>query len=365
MIVKSTVPAITGRWIKKTVARYARMLPSANGDGGARAFSAATPLFDVACNPEFLQEGKAIENFFHPDRIVCGVESERARQILTELYKPLGVPILFCDISTAELIKHAANAFLATKISFINIVSDLAEVVGADVTKVAAGIGADPRIGSSFLNAGIGFGGYCLPKDLRAFIRSAEQNNIDFSLLRSVEKINQRRSECFLRKVRQALWVLNGKTIGVLGLAFKAGTDDMREAPSLRIIDALLRGGATLQLYDPAAMQNARKLFPETDRLRYCQNPYAAASGAHALLILTEWDEFRNLDLLQVRTVMEVPVLVDGRNLYDPVQVTNAGFEYMGMGRMTPAIVPDSDNCGQNVAFFSEPAASEPLTRSR
>jgi UDPglucose 6-dehydrogenase len=332
IIEKSTVPAITAQWIKKTVERYAR-LDSSRHPEGARA-SDFPPAFDVASNPEFLQEGKAVRDFFHPDRVVVGVESERARTILEEIYRPLDCPILVTDLSAAELIKHAANAFLSAKISFINLVSDLCDVVGADVTQVATGLGLDPRIGQHFLNAGLGFGGYCLPKDLRAFIHLAEQRGIDSSLLRAIEGVNQRRIEVFLRKVKDALWVVRGKTIALLGVAFKPGTDDIREAPALKIMRALLDEGVNLQVYDPQAVENARREFPpEAGRLRYCDSAYEAARGAQALLVVTEWDEFRQLDLARLRDLMEVPLIVDGRNLYDPDAVHAAGFEYVAMGR--------------------------------
>ena len=352
IIEKSTVPAITAQWLKKTILRYgngkaAVVTPAANErtanhspshlDAGVSADS-----FEVASNPEFLQEGKAVENFFHPDRIVCGVESARAREILTEIYRPLQCPLVITTVSTAEIIKHAANAFLATKISFINMVADLCEKLGADVTGVARGIGLDPRIGPDFLNPGIGFGGYCFPKDLRAFMHLAQEHGLEFSLLQEVERINLQRVDIFLRKVRQALWVLQGKTIGILGLAFKPGTDDVREAPGLKIVQALLDEGGILRMYDPQAMPNAQQVFPEAPgRITYCTSTYDAARGAHALLLLTEWEEFRHLDLIRLRGLMELPVLVDGRNLYDPGAARQAGFEYISVGRdgaMNPAL---------------------------
>lgn len=242
IVEKSTVPAITAQWIKKTVARFAKMVD----EPGSKAAE-----FDIASNPEFLQEGKAVENIFHPDRIVVGVESERARDLLERLYQPLKCPILFTNVSTAELTKHAANVFLSTKISFINMISDLCEEVGADVTQVALGIGLDPRIGCDFLNAGVGFGGYCFPKDLRAFMYLAREHGVDCGLAQEVENINLRRVELFVRKVRQAVWVLQGKKLAVLGLAFKGGTDDIRESPALRIVEALLQEGARLRVHDP------------------------------------------------------------------------------------------------------------------
>jgi UDPglucose 6-dehydrogenase len=335
IVEKSTVPAITAQWLKRTIVRYnPGKSPAAAGEADAGSPSPAPLDFDVASNPEFLREGKALEDFFHPDRIVCGVESDRAREILTNLYSPLQRPMVLTNTSTAELIKHAANAFLSTKISFINMVSDLCEKVGADVSAVARGIGLDSRIGPQFLDAGVGYGGYCFPKDLRAFIHLAEEHGVDFSLLQEVERINQRRVDVFVRKVRQAVWTLQGKTLGVLGLAFKPGTDDTREAVSLKIAQALLDEGSILRLYDPQAMPNAQRELPAaTERLTYCSSACEAARGAQALLLLTEWEEFRQLDLARVRDLMEVPVLVDGRNLFDPDAVRKAGFEYFCIGR--------------------------------
>lgn len=335
IVEKSTVPAITAQWLKRAILRYNfGNSPAAAGESTSGLPSPPLLDFDIASNPEFLREGKALEDFFRPDRIVCGVESERARAILTNLYNPLQRPILVTDTSTAELIKHAANAFLSMKISFINMVSDLCEKVGADVSAVARGIGLDSRIGPQFLDAGIGYGGYCFPKDLRAFIHLAQEHGADFSLLQEVERINQRRVDIFVRKIRQAIWTLPGKTLGILGLAFKAGTDDIREAVSLKIIRALLDEGCILRLYDPQAIPNTQQVFPaSTERLTYCPSAYEAAHGAQALLLLTEWEEFRQLDLLRLRGLMEVPVLVDGRNLFDPDAVRKAGFEYVCMGR--------------------------------
>jgi UDPglucose 6-dehydrogenase len=334
IVEKSTVPAITAQWLKRTIFRYAGKSPLAANGPESGLSSPSAPDFDVASNPEFLREGRAVEDFFHPDRIVCGVETERAREILTNLYTPLQRPLVVTNISTAELIKHAANAFLSMKISFINMVSDLCEKVGADVTAVTRGIGLDSRIGPQFLDAGIGYGGYCFPKDLRAFIYLAEEHGVDFGLLQEVERVNHRRVEVFIRKVREALWTLRGKTLGILGLAFKAGTDDIREAVSLKIIQALLEEGSILHLYDPQAMPNTQAVFPAAPpQLTYCSSAYEAARGAQALLLVTEWEEFRQLDLARLRDLMDVPVLVDGRNLYDPDCVRKAGFEYLSMGR--------------------------------
>ena len=329
IVEKSTVPAITAEWIKRTVTRFAKL-----ADVPAELHSE----FDVASNPEFLQEGKSLHNIFHPDRIVIGVESPRARALLEQLYQGHDCPLLFTNLSTAELTKHAANAFLSTKISFINMVAEICEGVGADVSQVALGIGLDPRIGRDFLHAGIGFGGSCFPKDLRAFMHLAREYKVECGLLEEVENINLRRPEVFLKKVRRAVWVLQGKKMGVLGLAFKGGTDDIRESPALRIVKALIGEGARLQLHDPKAMETtAREFPPQVERLEYCSSPYEAAHNAQALLVLTDWPEYRDLDLRRLYDVMEVPVIIDGRNLLNPDAVRSAGFEYVDMGRSLPA----------------------------
>jgi UDPglucose 6-dehydrogenase len=339
VVEKSTVPAITALWIKRTIERYSQMKAheprdSAGIDAESLARQSTEAEFDVASNPEFLEEGRAVENFYRPYRIVIGADSERARAILQDIYREIQSPMVATDVTTAELIKHASNAFLSTKISFINMVADVCEAVGADVTRVAQGIGLDPRIAPNFLRAGIGFGGYCFPKDLRAFARLAEQNGVECSLLRAVEQINLRRVDAFLNKVRNALWVVSGKTLGVLGLAFKPNTDDIREAPSLKIIDALLNEGAHLRLHDPWAIPVVRDLYPaDAWNVTYCDSPYDVARGAEALLLLTEWEEYKNLDLGRLRDLMPVPLLVDGRNLYDPDALREAGFNYVGMGR--------------------------------
>lgn len=318
IVEKSTVPVQTAQWIKRTILRYA-------GDDAQ---------FDVASNPEFLREGTAVRDFFHPDRIVIGVESELAKEMLLELYKPLNAHVIVTDVNTAELIKHAANSFLALKISFINMISDLCEAVGADVNEVAKGIGLDPRIGPHFLQAGIGYGGYCLPKDLKAFIHIAEEHKVDFSLLKEVEKINEARVDKFVKKVQQALWVIKGKTLAIWGLAFKPNTDDIREAPSLKLISKLLEEGANLRLYDPAAMDNTRQIFPENPpHLQYCLSALEAARGAHAILLVTEWDEFKNADWHQIKEVVALPIVVDGRNCLNPETLKAVCFEYYGMGR--------------------------------
>ena len=332
VVEKSTVPVQTGTWIEKTLKVY-------KGDEDAR--------FDVASNPEFLREGSAIEDFLHPDRIVVGVEHRRAEQLLRELYEPIvnhaftcpiqsrcvkagPVPFLVTDIKSAELIKHASNSFLATKISFINSVADLCELVGADIELVAEGMGLDRRIGRSFLNAGLGFGGFCFPKDLQAFVKIAEKCGYDFRLLQEVDRINQSRISQAIKKLKDQLWILKDKIIGVWGLAFKPDTDDVRYSPSLALITRLLAEGVTVKAYDPKAMERARQQLPS---LVCCQDPYEAASGADALVVATEWKEFAGLDLTRVKTLMRRPVLLDGRNLFDRQKMKAMGFEYLGMGR--------------------------------
>jgi UDPglucose 6-dehydrogenase len=326
IIEKSTVPAITGEWIQRTIWRHASKIKLGK--------ESEYPSFDVASNPEFLQEGQAIQNFLHPDRIVCGVNSEIAGEILKVVYAPLHANILFTSLNTAELIKHAANAFLATKVSFINMVADVCEAVGADVTDVATGIGMDPRICRSFLNAGLGFGGYCLPKDLRAFMRLAETHGVHTPVLKATEEVNLNRINVFMQKVQEALWVVENKPVAAFGLAFKPGTDDVRDSPGLNVVSRLLNAGAIVRASDPAAIKCASKVKPPIPgRLEYFADPYEAARGAHAILILTEWPEFASLDLARLREVVDVPVLIDGRNLFDPRAVAAAGFEYIGMGR--------------------------------
>ena len=323
IVEKSTSPVRTAEQIRRTIRRYC------NGDHE----------FEVAVNPEFLREGNACADFFKPDRIVLGVESERSRELLLEVFRPLlngfsNDKLILTDLNTAEIIKHASNAFLATKISFINLMADFCEASGADVGLVAKGMGLDPRIGAGFLQAGVGFGGYCLPKDLRALIRMGEERMLDVTLLRAVEEINRRRIDRVVEKLLGALWVLQDKTIGILGLAFKPGTDDVRGAPSLKVIERLLGEGARLQLHDPQALDNVRELFPQDDgRLAYCESAYEAARGAQALVLLAEWEEYRTLDIARLGKLMETPVMVDGRNLYDPMALRRAGFDYISVGR--------------------------------
>jgi UDPglucose 6-dehydrogenase len=314
VVEKSTVPVKTGGWVRRTI-----QLNNARKVG-----------FDIVSNPEFLREGSAIQDFMKPDRIVIGVESERAAAIMAELYEPLDAPIIVTNVETAELIKHASNSFLALKISYINAIANICEKVGADVVKVAEGMGYDRRIGRDFLDAGIGYGGYCLPKDASAFIKLAEEAGYDFELLKVVQRINDAQREQMVAKARQALWNLKGKTIGVLGLSFKPNTDDMREAPAIDIISFLEKEGARIKAYDPQAMNNARALLPNVE---YCQDPYQAAEGSDALLIVTEWDEFRNLDLGRIKHLLTQPVIIDGRNIYDPKEMEGLGFLYYGVGR--------------------------------
>lgn len=318
IVEKSTVPVNTARLIDRTL----------------RWFAPPRCAYDVASNPEFLREGSAVRDFLHPDRIVVGVDSGRARSLMLELYgDDFDCPKLVTDVKTAELIKHASNAFLASKISFMNMVSDLCDELGVDVTAVARGMGLDPRIGSHFLNAGLGFGGSCLPKDLKAFVKIAEEMGVDFSLLRDVERVNEERVDRFLRKIERALWVIGGKTVGVLGGAFKPDTSDIRGAPGVKILGRLKDTGAVLRVYDPKAAPNLGKIYPPDDRLRYVKSPYEAATGAHALVILTEWAEFQSMDLARVRTLMRTPIIIDGRNLFDPAELQRRGFEYHSLGR--------------------------------
>jgi UDPglucose 6-dehydrogenase len=318
LIEKSTVPVNTHKLIKKTVERYIR--------------DKSIP-YDVASNPEFLREGNAIEDFLKPDRIVVGVESERAKRVFEELYKDFDCPIIFTDPATAELIKHASNSFLAMKISFINMIADLCEKTGADVKLVAYGMGYDKRIGRAFLNAGIGYGGSCFPKDVKAFVKMAEEYGVDFGLLKEVEKINQQRPLKFVQKVKNVLWSVKDKKLVVWGLSFKPNTDDIREAPSIKIVELLLKEGANLSLYDPEAMENFRLLFPEGKQISYAKDMYSALEGAEALLILTEWEEFQKADLKRVKELLALPIIIDGRNIFEPSEVRALGFEYYCIGR--------------------------------
>jgi UDPglucose 6-dehydrogenase len=314
IVEKSTVPVQTGKWVKRTIDRYNHR---------------KTP-FDVASNPEFLREGSSLNDFLYPDRIVIGCESERAKELMLEVYKPIEGKKLVVDLESAELIKHASNAFLAMKISFINAVSVVCEKSGANILKVAEGVGLDKRIGMSFLNAGIGYGGFCFPKDLRAFIRIAEELGYDFRLLKDVERVNEEQKDRFVRKIEGLLWNLRGKTVGLLGLAFKPNTDDMRFAPSIDIIARLKREGVTVKAYDPQGQERAKQLMPD---VTYCKDPYEVAQDADCLAIVTEWDEFRQMDLKRIKDLLRLPIIVDGRNVFDPKKMEELGFIYRGIGR--------------------------------
>jgi UDPglucose 6-dehydrogenase len=266
----------------------------------------------------------------HPDRVVIGVESKRAQDLLLGLYKPLNAPIVTTDIKSAELIKHASNSFLATKISFINTISRICDKVGADITEVARGMGLDKRIGPHFLDAGIGYGGSCFPKDVDAFIKISEKIGYDFGLLKEVKKINQRQKDLFLEKIKDTLWIIKDKTIGILGLAFKPNTDDIRNAPSLDIIKALQLEEARIKVYDPQAMKKAQELLGKT---KFCKDPYQASAACDCLLIITEWDEFKELDFSKIKKLMKRPIIIDGRNIYEPKKMKKLGFKYVGIGR--------------------------------
>ena len=341
IVEKSTVPVYTNEWIRRVIAR--------NG--------VSPDLFDVASNPEFLREGAAVVDFLHGDRVVIGADSERALGLLRMVYAPLTsgeyykspssvpglrsesspLPILETSTKAAELIKHASNAYLAMKISFINVVANICEAVGTDVEQVARGMGMDSRIGPRFLNAGIGYGGSCFPKDVAAFRYVAEQIGVDFGLLGEVERINQDQRQRFFQKIRSALWTFRGKRIAVLGLAFKGGTDDIRESPALEILKQLLHEGCHVTAHDPAAMERTAEVLPASDSLHYVADPYEAAQDADALVVLTDWNEFRQLDLDRLRYTLRYPIVIDGRNLYDPERMAEQGFTYLSVGRSSAA----------------------------
>lgn len=323
---KSTVPAGTNRKIKKLLTSELR-LPCLAG-------RQATSKFDVASCPEFLREGTALADTFHPDRIVIGTESKKAKEILLELHKPINGVRLLTNLQTAEMIKYASNALLATKVSFANMLAFLCEKVGADVEKVLDGVGMDKRLGRNFLYPGVGYGGSCLPKDVKALIKTGEAYREDMTLLKEADKINKQAVERFTEKVSQALkGRVEGKTIGILGLSFKPNTDDLREAPSLKIITTLKSMGNNLKIkvYDPKAMLGAKKILKN---VIYCENPYQVAKDADILLIVTEWNEFRQLDLGKIKLLMKKPIIVDGRNIYDPGKMRVLGFKYIGVGRV-------------------------------
>lgn len=290
--------------------------------------------FDVASNPEFLKEGSAIKDFMSPDRVVVGVESEKACELMTRLYAPFmlnNFRVIFTDVPSAEMIKYAANSMLATRISFMNDIANLCELVGADVNQVRKGIGSDTRIGSKFLYPGCGYGGSCFPKDVKALVQTAEQNGYDMRVLKAVEEVNDRQKSVLFEKLRRHYGVLQGKTIALWGLAFKAETDDMREATSLVTIGHLLEAGCTVRVFDPAAMDEARRRLG--DAIIYASDIYDAAKGADALLLLTEWKQFRLPSWARVHDLMRNPIVFDGRNIYDPAEMRKNGFEYYSIGR--------------------------------
>lgn len=315
---KSTVPVNTGDKVRQTLLLHGKK----------------NVPFDVVSNPEFLREGSAVQDFMKPDRIVVGVESEKAEEMMRELYAPIKAPIIVTDIKSAELIKHASNSFLATKISFANALAELCDRVGADVSLVTKGMGSDPRIGASFLRAGLGYGGSCFPKDVSAFIHMAESAGVDFKILRAVREVNDHARLWAVDRLKKALWNLREKTIAVWGLAFKPDTDDLRNSPAIDIIHRLQSEGCVVNAYDPVAMPKARALIKN---VRFCRNPYDAARGADAVLLCTEWKEFRDADLAQVKSLLRTPVFLDGRNLFDPATLSALGFQYHSVGRSAPS----------------------------
>ena len=337
IVEKSTVPVYTNEWVRRVLHRR----------------GVEPELFDVASNPEFLREGTAVSDFLHPDRIVVGVGTDRAADLLKRIYAPLTTGTYYekpdalqgaCNVAqparllvtsaqSAEIIKHASNAFLALKISFINAVANLAESVDADIEDIAAGIGMDSRIGPKFLRAGLGYGGSCFPKDVAAFHWVAQQQGLDFQLLEEVRRINDQQRDVFFNKVRAALWTLRGKKLAALGLAFKCDTDDIRESPALDVIRKLLDAGACITAYDPAATERAKEVLPPSDKMRYAGDIYEAARDADAVLILTDWKEFGELDLPELNRALKFPIVIDGRNLYKPQYMSDHGFTYVSIGR--------------------------------
>jgi UDPglucose 6-dehydrogenase len=313
---KSTVPVKTGDKVAQTILRYCPV----------------DIEIDVVSNPEFLREGSAVADLLNPDRIVIGGSSDRAIALMKKLYEPFVAPVLVTDINSAELIKHAANSFLALKISYINHISALCEACGADVVKVAEGMGMDKRIGRAFLNAGIGYGGSCFPKDLAAFIAISDQMGVPFDLLKEVQRINSNQMERFLQHIRDALWVLREKRLTVWGLSFKPNTDDVRSSVAIELIERLVAEGAEVTAYDPHAMEKARQL-PIASKIRLAGSPMEAAEGAEALIIATEWPDFADVDFHELRQRMRTPLVFDGRNLLDPRTMERHGFEYRGVGR--------------------------------
>lgn len=334
VVEKSTVPALTGVQLQKALAAYSR-------DGERR--------FEVASNPEFLREGTAVGDFFHPDRIVVGVENEASAAKMREIYKPIlerkfhcpmhagkcppgtSGDLLITTINSAELIKHASNSFLALKISYANVIADLCEKIGADVEEVTHAMGMDPRIGTQFLKAGLGFGGFCFPKDIQAFIHLSASVGVDFDMLKAAERVNKERINTFFQKVHKALWVVKGKRVAVLGLAFKANTDDIRFAPALEVMRRLLEEGAEVHASDPEAISRTQPIYP---KVHYHQDPYEALKDADAALVCTEWKIFRDLDWERAGKVMARRLVIDGRNLYSPRKMQDLGFDYHSFGRL-------------------------------
>jgi len=339
IVEKSTVPVYTNDWIRRVLHRH--------GIGPER--------FDVVSNPEFLREGTAVRDFLHPDRIVVGANNERSAEVLKRIYGPLTsgsyyaqpdalagmcsatqpARLVVTSTQSAEIIKHASNAFLAMKISFINAVANLAEAVDADIEDISAGIGLDSRIGPKFLRAGLGYGGSCFPKDVAAFHWVAQERGVNFQLLEEVRKINETQREVFFNKVRSALWTLRGKRLAALGLAFKGETDDVRESPAISMIETLLQAGAMVTAFDPAAMERAKEVLPAAENMRYASDLYDAAKDADAVLILTDWKEFAAMDLARLNRAMRFPIVIDGRNLYKPLEMQSHGFTYVSVGRPT------------------------------
>jgi UDPglucose 6-dehydrogenase len=337
IVEKSTVPVYTNEWISRVLHR----------------FGVAPDSFDVVSNPEFLREGTAIGDFLHPDRIVVGAGNERSAEVLRRIYAPLteGVyytqpgalpgpcsaanpaKLLVTSAQSSEIIKHASNAFLALKISFINAVANLAEAVDANIEDIAVGIGLDSRIGPKFLRAGLGYGGSCFPKDVAAFHWVAQQRGVDFQLLQEIRKINETQRDVFFNKVLSALWTLRGKRLAALGLAYKGDTDDIRESPAIQIVKKLLEAGATVTAYDPAAMERAKAELPPSKKLSYAEDIYEAAKDADAVLILTDWKQFATLDLVRLNQAVRFPIVIDGRNLYNLQTMQEHGFTYVSMGR--------------------------------
>ncbi len=319
VVEKSTVPVHTGERVRRTISLYSNR--------GAD--------FDVVSNPEFLREGAAVQDFLHPDRIVIGVSSSRAEEVMRRVYEPItdgdpGAPLIVTDVQSAELIKHASNSFLALKISYINAVARVCELCGANVTEVADGMGHDRRIGRAFLDAGIGYGGSCFPKDVAAFYQISRELGYDFDLLKNVMEINVAQRAAVVKKLQKSLWILKGKTIAILGLAFKPNTDDLRESPAIDIIRQLQAEGANIRACDPKAAENARAMLQDVE---ICSDAYETCRDADAAVLVTDWDDFRDLDLQRIKDALARPVFVDGRNLFDHAQMSELGFEYYSVGR--------------------------------